>query len=50
MPDWLILLVIYIPTLLVFRLFGNFGAAGELLQRWGRFSASPKVERLSPSS
>ena len=48
MPDWLTLLVIYIPALLVFRLFGNFAAAGELLQRWGRFSATPPADSASP--
>ncbi len=49
MPDWLTFLVLYVPALLVFRVFGNFAAAGELLERWGRSSATLGAGSASPS-
>jgi hypothetical protein len=47
MRDWLVYIVLYVVGLGLFRLLGNFGAAGNALRSWGE--ASSKL-RADPSS
>ena len=47
MREWIVYIVLYVVGLGLFRLLGNFGAAGDALRHWGE--ASSKL-RANPSS
>ena len=43
MRDWIIFIVLYVVGLGLFRLLGNFGAAGRAIRRWGESSSTVRV-------
>jgi hypothetical protein len=47
LKDWTSIAVLYVLILALYRLLGNFAAAGEAFRRWGRYSSS---DRGAPSS
>ena len=49
MRDWIIFFVLYVVGLGLFRLLGNFGAAGDVFRQWGKSSSSIRVNPGSSS-
>jgi hypothetical protein len=45
--DWTTIAVLYALILVLYRLLGNFAAAGEAFRRWGRYSSSERRRRAS---
>jgi hypothetical protein len=46
--DWLIVAGAYLVGLGFFQLLGGLRAASEAIQRWGRSSATKRIERVTP--
>ena len=40
MRDWIIFFVLYVVGLGLFRILGNFGAAGSAFRSWGEASST----------
>ena len=49
MRDWITFIVLYVVGLGLFRLLGNFGAAGDVFRRWGESSSRVRVRPDSSS-
>jgi hypothetical protein len=49
MRDWIVFIVLYVVGLGLFRLLGNFGAAGDAFRRWGESSSRVRVNPGSSS-
>jgi hypothetical protein len=49
MRDWIIFFVLYVVGLALYRLLGNFGAAGDAFRRWGESRSSIRVNPGSSS-
>jgi hypothetical protein len=49
MRDWIVIAVLYTLFLAFFRFLGGLGAAGDALRRWGKASASIRINPGSSS-
>jgi hypothetical protein len=49
MRDWIVIAVLYTLFLALFRFLGGLGAAGDALRRWGKASASIRINPGSSS-
>ena len=49
MRDWIVIAVLYTLVLAFFRFLGGIGAAGDALRRWGKASASIRINPGSSS-